>query len=164
MGYNMFGSYNGVDSESKWRLLLENTPNLMIVVDEHHTVLFINQVVPGMDVDVVQGNSIYDFVDPRFHNVSRCAIDQVFMNGETRGFVTQGVGNWGKTTWYDVQLRSVRSAGKVVAVSMMATDITQHKKKTEELEEYTMELEEQIEDMTSILENYRRGVTGLPTT
>ena len=98
-------------SESKWRSMAENAPDIIMTVDCDGTILFINRTVPGFDTPSRQigtgaatqpkgftpeqtiGTSVYDYIPPEHHdrktkssvnevNTIRESLGRVFQTGE----------------------------------------------------------------------------------
>jgi PAS domain S-box-containing protein len=115
-------------SEEKWRSLAENAPNVIMIVDRVGTIQFINRTVVDARPEEIVGRSVYDFIDPEHHNVVKKTIEKVFQTGEGRGYEISGVGPKGGVSWYETHVGSIKRDGQIVSVTLITTDITEHKK------------------------------------
>jgi len=121
------------ESEEKWRSLVENAPNLIIIVGPDHTIQFINKTMPGIAAGSSKGRSIYDYIQPEYHNVVKATIKRVFGTGEPGSYLIRGVGSDAGSPWYETQVGPIKSDERVVAVTLITLDITERKRAEEEL-------------------------------
>ena len=68
-------------SEEKWRSLVENVPDIIMIVDRDGILQFINHTVPGIALEQAIGKSIYDYVSTEHHEIMRKYLEQVFQTG-----------------------------------------------------------------------------------
>jgi len=115
------------DSEERCRSLVENAPNIVIVVDREGVIQFINRTVPGLSAEEVIGKSHLDYVEPEFRGVVTETVERVFRTGETGSYQIRGVGPEGNISWYETHLSPVKRAGQVVAATLFVADITERK-------------------------------------
>ncbi len=118
------------ESEEKWRLLLENLPNIVLLADHDGTIRYINHTVPGLTPEQVIGKNHLDYIPPEYHDTVKKTIKQVFQTGNIGDYEIKGVGPKGSISWYASRIGPIKSDGQVVAVSIITTDITK-KKQTE---------------------------------
>jgi PAS domain S-box-containing protein len=128
-------------SEEKWHSLVENAPNIIMLVDRDRTIQFINHVIAGLDVKDVIGGSIYDYIQPESHDIARETIDRVFETGEPGYYEIKGVGPDGKISWYETTTGAIKIDEEVVSLIQISSDVTERKQTEEVLEEKTLELE-----------------------
>jgi len=114
-------------SEEKWRSLVENVPDIIILVDHDRTIQFINHVVEGLDAKDVIGMSIYDFIQPESHDITRGIVDSVFKTGEPGYYVIKGVGPDGRISWYETRTGAIKIDEEVVSVVQVTSDITERR-------------------------------------
>jgi two-component system sporulation sensor kinase A len=139
------------ESEEKWRSLVKNAPNIIIIVDRDGKIQFINRTVIDASPEEVIGKSIYDFIDPRHHDVVRKTIRQVFQTGEGGSYEISGTGPDGGTSWYATQVGPIKRDGQIVSVTLITIDITERKQMQQKLEEYSQQLEQMVEKRTGQL-------------
>jgi PAS domain S-box-containing protein len=142
------------ESKEMWRSVVEQAPNLIIIVDRKGIIQYINHTVPGIAVEEAIGSSHYDYADPAYHRVMKKSIKQVFETGRAANYEIAGVGPNGSLSWYMTQLGPVRQNGEVVGVTIMPTDITKQKQAEEELKSRKEALKvrsNQLEDVNRAL-------------
>ena len=158
------------ESEEKWRSLVENAPNVILIVDRDGKIQFINRTVIDGSPEEIIGRSIYNYIDPKYHNEVRKTIEQVFQTGEGGGYEVSGTGPDGGTSWYKTEVGPIKNVEQVVSVTLITTDITEIKKTEESLrkseEKYrslfdnardlilTVDLEGNITSANNILREY----------
>jgi PAS domain S-box-containing protein len=121
------------ESEERFRSLVENAPYMIIILDRASKILFINYTVSGFAADSVIGTSIYDYISLEFHAEVRRCVEQVFETGEPAAYEITGVGPDGTTSWYFTRVGPIKHDGKTIAVTLIATDITERKRAEEAL-------------------------------
>ena len=132
-------------SEEKWHSLIENVPDIVMVVDRDGTIQFINHTVSGMTAKQVIGKKLYDYILPEYHNITRKYLGQVFQTGAGGDYELLGAGSDGTTAWYWSRIGPVKHQGRVVAASIITRDITEHKKAEEEIKRLSSAVEQSID-------------------
>jgi len=124
------------ESEEKWRSLAETAPCVILTVQRDGTIQFLNRSMGKYTPENTIGTKVWDYVPPDYHSVMRKAIDHVFQTGLPIGYEILGAGLEGPASaWYMTQLGPILKDGKVVAMTMASTDITDIKKVQESLGE-----------------------------
>lgn len=150
------------ESEAKFRTLAETAPDIIMTVDRDGTILFINRAEPGFTAEKAIGTPVYDYISPGHHDRLRKSLQRVFQTGEPDSYEVAGAGPFGRPSWYASRVGPVRRDGKVVAATVIATDITQQKQAEDELLALNQELEadrQQIERLNRSLEEKVRQRT-----
>ena len=124
-------------SEEKWRLLVENVPDIIMNVNRKGTILAINRVViPGVSVEEVIGKSIYDYMPSKYAKTVKKSLDYVFRTGKTDVYEILGTGPKGsESAWYETRVVPIKQKNKVTGVIQISMDITERKKAEEALYE-----------------------------
>jgi len=115
------------ESETNWRSLTENAPNIICTVDREGTVLFLNRTISGIPTAEVVGNNAFDFTLPEYQERSRKALEQVFETGQPQTYEVKAVMPDGKRNWFLINAGPVKEGGEVVAATLVASDITKIK-------------------------------------
>ncbi len=115
-------------SNEKWRSLVEDTPNIIIVLDRDETIQFVNRTVAGVTVDEAIGKKIFDYMETDHQDEIRHVIKQVYETGVPGTYEIRGLGPEGSVSWYETRVGPLKSGGQVVGVTLMAVDITDRKK------------------------------------
>ncbi|MFC2003370.1 PAS domain S-box protein [Chloroflexota bacterium] len=115
------------ESEGKWRSLVENAPNSIILVDRDKKIQFINHVVTGLAAESVIGKSIFDYIQPEYHETVRKVVDKVFQTGEIGFYEIMGTGPDGSMSWYETSTGPLKHDGQITGVIQIVSDITERK-------------------------------------
>jgi diguanylate cyclase (GGDEF)-like protein/PAS domain S-box-containing protein/putative nucleotidyltransferase with HDIG domain len=123
------------ESEEEWRSLAEYAPNIIVIADQDGTIQFVNRTVADITVEETIGKTVYDFVQPEYHDILKKSIDQVFQRGEVGTYEVVGTGPGGRASWYETQFGPIKRDGRVVAATLITTDTTDRKRAEEALRE-----------------------------
>jgi len=123
------------ESEERFRSLVENAPYMIIISDREGKILFINYTTSGYSVEDTIGTSLYDYISVEHHDEVRRSVNGVFECGEPAAYEITGAGPDGTTSWYSTRLGPIKRDGHVIAVTHIASDITEHKQADEKLRE-----------------------------
>jgi len=123
------------ESEEKWRSLLKDTPDIVMIVDSEGTLRFINHTVPGIKKQEATGKMVYDYVSPEHHDTMRKNLERIFQTGQSASQEISGVGPHGSLSWYQAQLGPIKQDGRIVAASIITRDITECKRAEEVIRE-----------------------------
>ena len=115
------------ESEQKWRSLAENAPDVILTIDPDGTILFLNRNVPPFTPEKAVGTSVYEYVPPDYQQTLRDALEQVVRTGEPYSYEIAGAGPDECTSWYQSRLGPIKKDGRVVALTLVATDVTEHR-------------------------------------
>ena len=115
------------EAEQKWRCLVENAPDVILTADPDGTIMFMNRTVPPYTPEEAIGTSVYDYVLPEHRDVLRRAFEHVVQTGQSHSYELAGAGPDGRTSWYQSRLGPIEQGGQVVAVMLIATDVTERK-------------------------------------
>lgn len=137
-------------SEEQWRSLVENAPNIILTVDRDGTILFLNHTASGQEAEEVVGKTVYDFMVGDYHDAIRASIEVVFRTGESTTYESRTPESHG-SLYFMSRIGPVRKDGKVVAATIIATDITEHKRMEDALQQARDELEERVQQRTAQL-------------
>ncbi len=139
------------ESEEKWRVLVENAPNIILILDRRGIIQFINRIKYSLSIEDAIGKKHTDFVEPEYHEFVNDTIEQVFLSGEPGSYIHQGPGPEGGSLWYETQVGPLRKDGKVEAVTLITTDITEFKENEEALRKANENTERQVKERTAEL-------------
>ena len=116
------------ESEAKWRSMAENAPGLVVIADRKGTIEYINKVAPGAEpVEETIGKSVYDYVDPKYHDITRKTAEGVFKTGESDRYEIKALGPYGTKAWYDTWVGPLKENGEIKKVTFFVADITSRK-------------------------------------
>ncbi|MHC4575367.1 MAG: PAS domain-containing sensor histidine kinase [Planctomycetota bacterium] len=123
------------ESEEKWRSLVENAPDIILTVDPEGTILFLNRTVPPFTPKEAIGTSVYDHVLPEYQATLRTALERVLETGEPHSYEIAGTGPGGRISWYQSRVGPIKDGGRVVALNLIAMDVTDRKRAEDALRE-----------------------------
>jgi len=116
-----------------WRALVENSPDIVIIVDTEGTALFVNQTRPPFTGRAVVGAKLWEFTPDAGEARIRAVLRRLADTGEAVRYEWPGYGPDGGTAWYEVSAIPLRIGGKVDRVLWTATDVTARKRLEEQL-------------------------------
>lgn len=129
------------ESESKWRALIENAPDVIAILDLEGTIRFVNVSV-GSDPQEFVGRSAFEFLDPlRAADLQRTIAEIVRtkhnLEIDVPGFLPDG-----SPGWWHARLGPVHRDGRVVSLLVIARDVTGRKRAEEEKRSLELKMQE----------------------
>jgi len=144
------------ECEDKFRILVDNAPDIIMMLDRDGTITFINHVVKGLSVDDVIGKNVNEYIPPEHIETAMNAIETVFRDNEVKSYEVKGLGPDGKIAHYSTRIGPIERDGEVVAAIQITTDITDRKLEAEAVKERIKELQA-LYGLSKIVE--REGIT-----
>lgn len=117
------------ESEATLRGLMNNIPDLVLVVDSGSTIRFANHDVPGATAKELLGTPGFEFLAPEHRETARRALAEAF---QTRGVVTCDVRDR-FDLWWTCRLVPLVEGGLVERVMVICTDVTRQRAAEESL-------------------------------
>jgi PAS domain S-box-containing protein len=114
------------ESEERWRSLVENAPNIIIIIDENKNIQFINRTIPPYTIAETIGKNIFEYIFPKYEQNVTDIIDHVFSTGEGDYFEVT-IPYSGGIIWFESFVGPIIHEDKVIAVTLIASDITERK-------------------------------------
>jgi PAS domain S-box-containing protein len=111
-------------SEDSYRLLIQNSPDVISNLDRHGTILFINRTLPQYAVEEVLGTCVSEYHSAEEASRFLRLLEETFDSGEPRSLEMEAVG---ATHWL-TRIFPIRRDGKVESALVIATDITELKR------------------------------------
>ena len=130
------------ESEERWRLLVENIPDIIVRILHDGTVLAINRTVSKMTPEEAVGQSVYNYVAAEYRDELKRIIHQAFQTGNSGTCQVLGKGRGGvENAWYEMRVVPMELDNKIVAATLISTDITETKKYQKEKEKLQARLQ-----------------------
>ena len=120
-------------SESRWRSLAENVPDIIFAVDQEGIIQFLNRSISGLKLEDTIGTNIHDYLSFDQHWIVRESIQKVFQTGEPNSYEVNTFGQNGLVTTWKARAVPAINEGQVVSVNLILTDITESKKALERI-------------------------------
>ena len=139
------------ETEEKFRVVLESVPDFIATITPDHRILHINRTVPELRLDQVIGSNFYDYIPLEAQTAARTCIERVFMTGQTDSYDSIGLGPAGEMAWYECRVGPIKQDDRVVAVTIVATDISKYKLLEQVLYQSQAELERRVAKRTADL-------------
>src|SRR5688572_6749280 len=113
--------------DGMWRFLAEGVPDILLQFNDEGTILYINRVPGVLTPSDVLGTSIYDHLPPAVHQRIRIALEDLFEHGEMRSLDLPITLQDGSVHWYSASAGPMLFGERVVAVTVLAREITVQK-------------------------------------
>lgn len=129
------------ESEAKWRSLAENVPDIITTVNREGTILFTNHTALGVTPQQAIGMNFFDYLLPGDSELVQEAIEQIFLTGRLPSELeVRGSGEDDVTCWYACRFGPIERDGEMVAMNVIATDVTERKNSEDEIMQRNREL------------------------
>jgi PAS domain S-box-containing protein len=113
------------DSEERWRLLSENSPDHILTLDTDLNIQFVNFASPGMTVENLIGTPLYDYVSEERRAEVKETLGNVLCTKETASYETIYQTPDGDTIYYESRVVPRLEGEKVIGLTVVARDITE---------------------------------------
>jgi len=126
-------------------------PDLVFIVGADGQVLFVSRGMGGVAADEVVGSSIYDWIFPEQHALVRERLRLAFETGEPQGHELAGFYPHSPDSWYECRIAPNQRDGAVVSATIVARDVTRHRRAEQEAEHRYAELSRMYQERTADL-------------
>jgi len=108
------------------RSVLESAPDFIARVDLDGRFLFVNRLVPGATMEDTIGRPVFDYIPREAHERVRSALEQVVRTGRPACYDAPAINADGTLSEYRTRVGPIRDGGRVVGLTLIATDVTRH--------------------------------------
>ena len=124
-------------------------PDIVLIVKQDGTILFLNRPVPGIPDGSALGSSIFDYINSEPEDAAKAVLERVFTDGEPDSFVCHGIPPFAAGAWYHCRVAPNQRNDGVVSATRIARDITQWKQSEDEFRAEIEELHLQVEEISA---------------
>jgi two-component system NtrC family sensor kinase len=128
------------DATEKWTSLMDNTSDIVTVMDIDGRVQYTNRALPPYSAEDTIGQTIFEYIGKEQHSVMADTLERVFKTGETENYEMRsdivGIG----PRWFSAKMVPVKRDGEVISVITIASDVTERKRAEEERERLRQQL------------------------
>lgn len=135
------------DQIDAWQSIVVKSSEFLTILDTEYRLLYVNHPQPGLEN--YHGSSVFDYIDPEFHNVLRHSIDATLNSGLPHHFESIAKGPDGENSYYSNWVTVLNSKFQKGSIAIIGTDIT-----------HTRRMERAV---LSSEERYRRIFDSVPT-
>jgi PAS domain S-box-containing protein len=149
-----------VPHQNHLRTLLENVPALVLTVDPDGRIVFVNRPHLGFTVEQLVGRSLFDYPAPAEQlAVVREAFARAVASGSGVDYETHVDWPSGQRRWFACRVGPMLHDGRVAAVTLIATDVTERREVEQTLQESEARFRRIAEQSPDII--FRLGLNGL---
>lgn len=112
-------------SEMRWRSFVDNDPDLVMVLDQHSRVLFLNRAVPDFVDASVIGQSIFDSLNEPFRSQLRTGLETAEASKQVARFDLRIEARPGVSNWLACRIVSIGEAGDLERFLVVGTSVTE---------------------------------------
>ncbi len=118
-------------SEARYRALVENSPDYILVLDTQYRIQYINAVAQGFALEQVIGTNALDYIPSETQGIVRKTLDAVFHDGQPGQYETEGFRRNGAPGWVSTRAVPIYEAGQLTGITLIITDITEYKQQVD---------------------------------
>jgi PAS domain S-box-containing protein len=141
-----------LESEAKWRSLVQNAPDIITLTNREGEILFINYGTLGYKPSQIIGRTLFEFFDPQSHDQIKKALNMVFEKKYPVEYETMARKD-NEVIWYGNRAGALTYQGEIIGAIIFSHDISEHKQLIKELNEQK-EILQAILDHAPIMTSY----------
>lgn len=116
-----------LESEEKFRSIVDNSPDIILRIDLQGVITYINYEYASQKPEDIIGKTLYEFMPTEFREIAQSTIKKVFTDGLSLSFENLSISGDDSILWYRNNVAPLTQNGKVIAATIIATDISDHK-------------------------------------
>lgn len=115
------------ESEERWRSLVENSSDFIVIVDQNGIIQYINRVLPELTMEEVIGKPMYAFQPLNSQKKHKNVLKRIVQTGRTETLEVAGTGPGDTISLYETQFIPIKKNNLVKSVILETKDITKRK-------------------------------------
>ncbi len=152
---------NPPTSEEQFRVLLENVPDIIVLVDREGKILYVNRIPDQFSKIQLIGKNISSLTIPQNQPLYYKAITDVLSTGFPATLKTSAPDNTGRIRWYETRWAPVKTGSQIEFILVIVSDVSdrvESETKVKESEHLLSDIFTSIQDGISILDTEMRIV------
>ncbi len=113
------------------RVVLENLPDVVCVLDREHRLLYLNHSVRGRSVSEMLGSSVLLYISAEERERYRERVEEAWVSGEKRSFEVHTISD----LWWQTRFVPIKEEEQVVLMLATSVEITERKRAERALKE-----------------------------
>lgn len=130
-----------------WQSSVTSSNEYFSILDDEYRLLYVNHPQPGLES--YHGKSVFDFIDPEYHQSLRQTIEKTTSTGLPHYFESVAMGPSGEKSHYSNWIIKLESPHQQGSIAVIGSDIT-HFKRMERVVQHTEEKYQRIFDSVPI--------------
>ncbi len=122
-----------VESESRWRSLVEHLPDFVLIIDRDGTIRYVNRVEPPARIEDYLGRGL-EVIAAEHRDRLRQALSEAWTCTDHVDCEFQAYRPNGSVGWYSTRIAPILQEGQPINLIAVARDITDRKRGEEELQ------------------------------
>lgn len=136
----------------------DSPADLVFIIRQDGEIRFANRPVGSFTEEEIVGSSIFEWISPSHREVLRQSIEQVFATGRPQLHDLAGLPADGEG-WFEWRIKPNRREGMVVSATLVAHDISRHKRTQHELQQRCEEMERLLDERAADLAQAKASQT-----
>lgn len=116
-----------LESEEKFRSIVDNSPDIILRIDLQGVITYINYEYASQKPEDIIGKTLYEFMPTEFKEIAQSTIKKVFTDGLSLSFENLSISGDDSILWYRNNVAPLTQNGKVIAATIIATDISEQR-------------------------------------
>lgn len=138
-------------SESEWKILVNNAPDIIFKVDNKKRINFINKYDRFYKLEEIIGAPFDQFSAQEFRPVMNKVVDNALKKGIIGSYETCAKLRNGEVKWYSSRVAPITVNGKILEALVYTSDITERKRVEMALKEGDIRYKSMIENSTEAI-------------
>ena len=119
------------ESEEKWRTLVKNAPDIIMVIEPDGKISFVNRTVEGVTVEETEKKNLSEYFSPEHWQKVKKSLEAVFKEGKDAGFEIKSADLRGFVTYSSIHVGPLKTNNIISSAIFICRDITELKEAQE---------------------------------